>query len=83
MQSPMMKNITRYTYMSASFQGWRVCICRNGKRFTRYISDKMFDSEEHSFSVAKALRDNILDELQASPQEAEAIFERYSSSPLL
>ncbi len=72
-----MKNITRYTYEKTAFQGWRVCITRNHKHFTRYFSDKVFNSEEASLAAARELRDRILAELQTQPQEVDSIFARY------
>ncbi len=71
------RNITRYTYERAAFQGWRVCISRSQKQFTRYFSDRAFGNEELSFEAALALRDRILAELQKNPEEVEAIFARY------
>jgi len=34
------KNLTRFTYKTTAFQGWRLCIARGGASFTRYFSDK-------------------------------------------
>ncbi len=73
------RNITRYTYLKTAFQGWRVCISRGGKRFTRYFSDKVFGSEESAYAAALRLRDDMLTELQSSPGEVEAIFARYAT----
>ncbi len=72
-----MKNITRYTYERTAFQGWRVCITRNHKHFIRYFSDKAFGSEEDSLAAARALRQRILEELEAAPTEVDAIFARH------
>jgi hypothetical protein len=36
------KNLTRFTYESAAFEGWRLCISRAGTTFTRYFPDKKF-----------------------------------------
>ncbi len=71
------KNITRYTYVKAAFQGWRVCIIRKGNQFIRYFSDKAFGSEEASFAAALDVRDRVLAELQDAPGNAEAVFARY------
>ncbi len=71
------RNITRYTYMKAAFQGWRVCISRERQKFTRYFSDKTFGSEELSFEAARELRDHILAELQAEPGNVAGVFARH------
>ncbi len=71
------KNITRYTYLTTAFQGWRVSLCRSRKKFTRYFSDKEFGSEEDSFAAACSLRDRILAELQAEPDNVEGVFTRH------
>ncbi len=77
MQPTSNRNITRYTYVKAAFQGWRVCICRNRRQFVRYFSDKVFGGEERSLAAAQQLRDRILDELNAEPGNVDAIFARH------
>ncbi len=57
------KNITRYTYESTDFQGWRVSIQRCGRIITRYFSDLQYGSEEESFRKAIEYRDHVLDEM--------------------
>ncbi len=37
------KNLTRFTYETAAFEGWRLCISKTGTTFTRYFPDKKFD----------------------------------------
>ncbi len=77
MQMQDTRNLTRYTYLKTAFQGWRVCISRNRKQFTRYFSDKTFGGEEQSLAAARALRDRLLSELQAEPENVEAVFARH------
>ncbi|KAB2638674.1 MAG: hypothetical protein DVB25_07225 [Verrucomicrobia bacterium] len=48
------KNLTRFTYETAAFQGWRLSLSRAGTVFTKYFSDKKFGSERHSFAAAEA-----------------------------
>jgi hypothetical protein len=36
------KNLTRFTYETTAFQGWRLCISRAGTSFTKYFSDKKY-----------------------------------------
>lgn len=52
------KNLTRFTYESAAFEGWRLCISRAGTTFTRYFPDKKFGGGKKSLVAAeKALGD--------------------------
>lgn len=54
------RNLTRYTYESTDFQGWRVSIQRCGRIITRYFSDLQYGSEEESKAAAVEYRDAIL-----------------------
>ncbi len=70
------RNLTRYTRDRTSFQGWRVCICRQRAMFTQYIPDSAYhNSEENSEIAARALRDEILEALKTRP--AEDVFAEY------
>ncbi len=71
------RNLTRYTYEKTAFQGWRLSINRQQLNFTRYFSDKAFGGEETSLAAAVQLRDTILAELRATPEEVEEVFNRY------
>lgn len=52
------KNLTRFTYETAAFEGWRLCISRAGSTFTRYFPDKKFGGPRKSLAVAeKALEE--------------------------
>lgn len=53
------RNITRYTYESTDFQGWRVSIQRCGRIITRYFSDLQCGSEEESYRQAVEYRDEV------------------------
>jgi hypothetical protein len=48
------KNLTRFTYETAAFQGWRLSISRAGAVFTKYFSDKKYGDEKKSFAAAEA-----------------------------
>ena len=37
------KNLTRFNYETAAFEGWRLCLSRAGTTFTRYFPDKKFE----------------------------------------
>jgi len=48
------KNLTRFTYETAAFQGWRLSISRSGTVFTKYFSDKKYGGEKQSFAAAES-----------------------------
>lgn len=47
------KNLTRFTYETAAFEGWRLCISRAGSSFTKYFSDKKSGGPKKSLSEAQ------------------------------
>lgn len=47
------KNLTRFTYENAAFEGWRLCISRAGTTFTRYFPDKKFGGGKKSLAAAE------------------------------
>ena len=47
------KNLTRFTYETAAFEGWRLCISRAGSTFTRYFPDKKLGGPKKSLAVAE------------------------------
>jgi hypothetical protein len=47
------KNLTRFTYETAAFEGWRLCISRAGSTFTRYFPDKKFGGGKKSLAAAE------------------------------
>ncbi len=55
------KNLTRFTYENAAFEGWRLCISRFGTTFTKYFSDKQFGGPRKSLEAAEVK----LEELKA------------------
>lgn len=64
MKKPL-KNLTRYTREKTSFLGWRVCISRRGRMFTRYFADSSYENgEAGSFEAAKNMRDEILSRME-------------------
>ena len=48
------KNLTRMTYETASFQGWRLALSRKGATFTKYFPDRKYGDEKQSFAAAEA-----------------------------
>lgn len=52
------KNLTRFTYETTAFQGWRLSLSRSGTTFTKYYSDKKYGSERKALKAAEvALKD--------------------------
>jgi len=47
------KNLTRFTYETAAFEAWRLCISRAGTTFTRYFPDKKLGGPKKSLKVAE------------------------------
>lgn len=47
------KNLTRFTYETAAFEGWRLSISRAGSSFTRYFPDKKLGGPKKSLAVAE------------------------------
>ena len=77
------RNITRYTYETTTFQGWRLSICRKWNQFTRYFSDRQYGSEQAAFEAALRMRNSIFAELKnASAEDPRSIFARYKTLDL-
>lgn len=69
MKKPL-KNLTRYTREKTSFLGWRVCISRKGRMFTKYFADGAYENgEEGSFAAAVSLRDEILQRMETESSD--------------
>lgn len=47
------KNLTRFTYETTAFQGWRLSLSRSGTTFTKYFSDKKYGSERKALKAAE------------------------------
>lgn len=47
------RNLTRFTYETAAFEGWRLCISRAGANFTKYFPDKKFGGGKKSLAAAE------------------------------
>jgi len=75
------RNITRYTYETTSFQGWRVSISRNWNQFVKYFSDRQYGSEEGALKAAIEMRDLIYSELNKTQVDSKAIFEQFRIKP--
>lgn len=47
------KNLTRFTYETTAFQGWRLCLSRAGTTFTKYFSDKNYGGPKKSLQASE------------------------------
>jgi len=61
------KNLTRFTYETAAFEGWRLCISRAGTTFTKYFPDKKYGGGGvKSLAAAEAALEEIKAIIEAS-----------------
>lgn len=60
------KNLTRFTYETTAFQGWRLCLSRSGTTFTKYFSDKKYGGERKALKVAETTRNELAELLDNS-----------------
>jgi hypothetical protein len=67
------KNLTRFTYETAAFQGWRLCISRAGSTFTRYFPDKKFGGEKQSLEAAEKTLESLKAMLDSSKRISEKV----------
>lgn len=47
------RNLTRFTYETTAFQGWRLCLSRAGTTFTKYFSDKKYGGPKKSLQASE------------------------------
>lgn len=55
------KNLTRFTYETTAFQGWRLCLSRTGTTFTKYFSDKKYGGERKALKAAETARNELVE----------------------
>lgn len=60
------KNLTRFTYETAAFEGWRLCLSKKGTTFTKYFSDKKFGTGKKSLAAAEQVLAELKTLLDAS-----------------
>lgn len=63
------KNLTRFTYETTAFQGWRLSLARSGQTFTRYFSDKQYGSERKALAAAEAKLGELKELLASAPRK--------------
>lgn len=62
------KNLTRFTYENAAFEGWRLCISRSGTTFTKYFPDKKFGGPLKSLVAAEKILEELKGLLESAPR---------------
>ena len=72
------RNLTRFTYESAAFEGWRLCISRAGTTFTKYYPDKKFGGGKKSLAAAE----KVLVELKTLIEGAKRVDGKLSASTI-
>ena len=72
------KNLTRFTYETAAFEGWRLCISRAGTTFTRYFPDKRFGGGKKSLAAAE----KALEEVKALLDGSKRVDGKLSATPI-
>ncbi len=70
-----LRNIARFTYDLHAFVGWRVLICRGGKRFQRYFSDIQYGGKAAALSAALVMRAKVYEALTLWPQDPQRAFD--------
>ncbi len=60
------KNLTRFTYETTAFQGWRLCLSRSGTTFTKYFSDKKYGGEKKALLTAETVRTDLTELLDSA-----------------
>ncbi len=60
------RNLTRFTYETAAFEGWRLCISRAGTTFTRYFPDKKFGGGKKSLAAAEQALEELKTLIESS-----------------
>jgi hypothetical protein len=72
------KNLTRFTYETAAFEGWRLSISRAGTTFRKYFPDKKFGGGKKSLAAAET----ALVELKALVEGAKRVDGKLSPSTI-
>lgn len=60
------KNLTRFTYENAAFEGWRLCISRSGTTFTKYFPDKKYGGPKRALNAAEEVLKDLKEILDSS-----------------
>ena len=60
------KNLTRFTYDTTAFQGWRLSIQKRGTVFEMYFSDKKYGGNRKALKAANTARTELKELLDGS-----------------
>jgi len=60
------KNLTRFTYETTAFEGWRLCLSRRGTTFTRYFSDKQYGGQRKALQAAESAKKELISIIDSS-----------------
>ncbi|MEN9974000.1 MAG: hypothetical protein RLZZ282_6 [Verrucomicrobiota bacterium] len=60
------KNLTRFNYETAAFEGWRLCISKAGTTFTRYFPDKKLGGPKKSLAIAEKTLEELKELIDSS-----------------
>lgn len=60
------KNLTRFTYETTAFQGWRLSLSRAGTTFTKYFSDKKYGGERKALKAAEQAKKDVIELVDSS-----------------
>jgi hypothetical protein len=60
------KNLTRFTYETTAFQGWRLNIHKRGTTFEKYFSDKKYGGQRKALKAANTARTELKELLDGS-----------------
>jgi hypothetical protein len=60
------KNLTRFTYETTAFQGWRLNIYKRGTTFEKYFSDKKYGGQRKALKAADTARTELIELLDSS-----------------
>ena len=72
------KNLTRFTYDIAAFEGWRLCVSSKGTTFSRYFPDKKLGGGKKSLALAE----KTLAELRALVDSAKLVNGKHSQTTI-
>jgi|GEM_PF-1331911 len=63
------KHLTRFTYESSDFRGWRLAYSRAGKSFVKYFSDREYGGAKRSLQAAQTILEELKGILEAIPPQ--------------
>jgi hypothetical protein len=55
------KNLTRFTYDTTAFQGWRLSLSKRGTAFEKYFSDKKYGGQRKALKAVNTARTELIE----------------------